>query len=150
RDMDPDETCMEMARKHDINILRCQEATSYMVSSLISFLKNALAPRITRHGVLVDVYGEGLLLMGESGSGKSEAAVELIKRRQRLSAEDAVDTKKPSSTSLMGTAADLIRNYMELRGIGVINVAKLFGMRAIKGENVIDLLINIVPKSMTF
>ena len=147
RDMDPDETCMEMARKHDITILRCQEATSYMVSSLISFLKNALAPRITRHGVLVDVYGEGLLLMGESGIGKSEAAVELIKRGHRLIADDAVEIKKISSTSLMGTAPDLIRNYIELRGIGVINVAKLFGMGAIKGENVIDLLINIVPWS---
>ena len=147
RDMDPDETCMEMARKHDITILRCQEATSYMVSSVISFLKNALAPRITRHGVLVDVYGEGLLLMGESGIGKSEAAVELIKRGHRLIADDAVEIKKISSTSLMGTAPDLIRNYIELRGIGVINVAKLFGMGAIKGENVIDLLINIVPWS---
>ena len=84
RNMDPDETCVEMAKKHDITILRCQETTSYMVSSLISYLKSALAPRITRHGVLVDVYGEGLLLVGESGIGKSEAAVELIKRGHRV------------------------------------------------------------------
>ncbi|MFR0735034.1 MAG: HPr(Ser) kinase/phosphatase [Oscillospiraceae bacterium] len=118
-----------------------------MVSSLISYLKSALAPRITRHGVLVDVYGEGLLLVGESGIGKSEAAVELIKRGHRLIADDAVEIKKISSTSLMGTAPDLIRNYIELRGIGLINVAKLFGMGAIKGENVIDLVINIVPWS---
>ena len=147
RNMDPDETCMEMARKHDITVLRCQETTSYMVSSLISFLKSALAPRITRHGVLVDVYGEGLLLVGESGIGKSEAAVELIKRGHRLIADDAVEIKRISSTSLMGTAPELIRNYIELRGIGLINVAKLFGMGAIKGENVIDLVINIVPWS---
>ena len=142
RNMDPDETCVEMAKKHDITILRCQETTSYMVSSLISYLKSALAPRITRHGVLVDVYGEGLLLVGESGIGKSEAAVELIKRGHRLIADDAVEIKKISSTSLMGTAPDI-----ELRGIGLINVAKLFGMGAIKGENVIDLVINIVPWS---
>ena len=147
RNMDPDETCVEMAKKHDITILRCQETTSYMVSSLISYLKSALAPRITRHGVLVDVYGEGLLLVGESGIGKSEAAVELIKRGHRLIADDAVEIKKISSTSLIGTAPDLIRNYIELRGIGLINVAKLFGMGAIKGENVIDLVINIVPWS---
>lgn len=145
RGMDPDPACMEMARKHDITVLCCQEATSYMVSSLISYLKNALAPRITRHGVLVDVYGEGLLLVGESGIGKSEAAVELIKRGHRLIADDAVEIKKISSTSLMGTAPDLLRNYIELRGIGVINVAKLFGMGAIKEENVINLVINIVP-----
>ena len=115
RNMDPDETCVEMAKKHDITILRCQETTSYMVSSLISYLKSALAPRITRHGVLVDVYGEGLLLVGESGIGKSEAAVELIKRGHRLIADDAVEIKKISSTSLMGTAPDLIRNYIELQ-----------------------------------
>ena len=147
RNMDPDEECLAMARKHDITILRCQEATSYIVSSLISYLKSALAPRITRHGVLVDVYGEGLLLVGESGIGKSEAAVELIKRGHRLIADDAVEIKKISSSNLMGTAPKLIRNYIELRGIGVINVAKLFGMGAIKAENVIDLVINIVPWS---
>ena len=129
RNMDPDETCVEMAKKHDITILRCQETTSYMVSSLISYLKSALAPRITRHGVLVDVYGEGLLLVGESGIGKSEAAVELIKRGHRLIADDAVEIKKISSTSLMGTAPDLIRNYIELRGIGLINKLKAYELQ---------------------
>ena len=147
RNMDPDPACLAMAKKHDITILRGQESTSYIVSSLISYLKSALAPRITRHGVLVDVYGEGLLLVGESGIGKSEAAVELIKRGHRLVADDAVEIKKINSDSLMGTSPALIRNYIELRGIGVINVAKLFGMGAIKGENVIDLVINIVPWS---
>ncbi|MBE6945687.1 MAG: HPr(Ser) kinase/phosphatase [Ruminococcaceae bacterium] len=144
RNIQPDESCLSMARKHDITVLRCQEATSYIVSSLIAYLKSALAPRITRHGVLVDVYGEGLLLVGESGIGKSEAAVELIKRGHRLIADDAVEIKKIDAKSLMGTAPKLIRNYIELRGIGVINVAKLFGMGAIKAENVIDLVINIV------
>ncbi len=147
RDLEPDPQCLAMARKHDITVLRCQEATSYIVSSLISYLKSALAPRITRHGVLVDVYGEGLLLVGESGIGKSEAAVELIKRGHRLIADDAVEIKKISSGKLMGNAPEIIRNYIELRGIGVINVAKLFGMGAIKSENVIDLVINIVPWS---
>lgn len=144
RGMEPQKECLEMAQKHNITILGCQETTSYIVSSLISYLKNVLAPRITRHGVLVDVYGEGLLLVGESGIGKSEAAVELLKRGHRLIADDAVEIKKISSTSLMGTAPDLIRNYIELRGIGVINVAKLFGMGAVKEENIINLVINIV------
>ena len=147
RNVDPTPACLAMAKKHDITVLRCQESTSDIVSSLISYLKSALAPRITRHGVFVDVYGEGLLLVGESGIGKSEAAVELIKRGHRLIADDAVEIKKINSTSLMGSAPALIRNYIELRGIGVINVAKLFGMGAIKGENVIDLVINIVPWS---
>ncbi len=147
RNMDPDDECLAMAKKHDVTVLRCQETTSYIVSSLISYLKTALAPRITRHGVLVDVYGEGLLLVGESGIGKSEAAVELIKRGHRLIADDAVEIKKISSGKLMGNAPEIIRNYIELRGIGVLNVAKLFGMGAIKPDNVIDLVINIVPWS---
>lgn len=147
RDMEPDDECLEMAKKHDVTVLCCQETTSYIVSSLIYYLKSALAPRVTRHGVLVDVYGEGLLLVGESGIGKSEAAVELIKRGHRLIADDAVEIKKLSPESLLGMAPTLIRNYIELRGIGVINVAKLFGMGAIKSDNVIDLVINIVPWS---
>ena len=121
------------------------ETTSYIVSSLISALKVYLAPRITRHGVLVEVYGEGLLLLGESGIGKSEAAVELLKRGHRLIADDAVEIKKVSSKKCFGTAPELIRHYIELRGIGVINVAKLFGMAAVKDSADIDLIINIVP-----
>ena len=146
RNMDPDETCVEMAKKHDITILRCQETTSYMVSSLISYLKSALAPRITRHGVLVDVYGEGLLLVGRVASARVRPLWS-SSRGHRLIADDAVEIKKSPPPVLMGTAPDLIRNYIELRGIGLINVAKLFGMGAIKGENVIDLVINIVPWS---
>ncbi|MBR6376884.1 MAG: HPr(Ser) kinase/phosphatase, partial [Oscillospiraceae bacterium] len=127
RGQQPHPECVEMAKKHNITILLAQETTSYIISNIISFLKNALAPRITRHGVLVEVYGEGLYLTGESGIGKSETAVELLKRGHRLIADDAVEIKKTSSTQLVGSAPSLIRNYVELRGIGVINVANLFG-----------------------
>lgn len=147
RNIEPVPECIEMAQKNDVTILRCMESTSYVVSSLIAYLKNALAPRISRHGVLVEVYGEGLLLMGESGIGKSEAAAELLKRGHRLIADDAVEMRKIANNTLMGSSPELIRNYIEIRGIGVINVAKLFGMAAIKKETTIDLVINIVPWS---
>ncbi len=145
RNMPPDPKCLEMARKHNITLLRSREATSTIVSAIITYLKGELAPRITRHGVLMEVYGEGLLLMGESGIGKSEAAVELLKRGHRLIADDAVEIRKISGSALVGTAPELIRNYIELRGIGIINVAKLFGMGAVKSDNQIDLVVNIVP-----
>ena len=137
--------CLIMARKHNVTILRSNEATSTIVSSIVAYLKAAQAPRITRHGVLMEVYGEGILLVGESGIGKSEAAVELLKRGHRLIADDAVEIKKISSSALVGTAPELIRNYIELRGIGIINVAKLFGIGAVKQENEINLVVNIVP-----
>ena len=145
RNLPPDQECVEMARRHNITILRSQEATSTVVSGIISYLRAALAPRITRHGVLMEIYGEGVLLMGDSGIGKSEAAVELLKRGHRLIADDAVEIRKISDRSLMGTAPELIRNYIELRGIGIVNVAKLFGMGAIKMENEINLVVEIVP-----
>ena len=145
RGIEPDQQCLEMAKKHNVTLLRSQEATSTIVSAIISYLKDALAPRITRHGVLVEVYGEGLLLIGDSGIGKSEAAVELLKRGHRLIADDAVEIRKISTSSLVGTAPSLIRNYIELRGIGIINVAKLFGMGAVKAENEVNLVVNIVP-----
>ena len=140
-----DPVCVELAEKHDITILRCKEATSTVVSAIIAYLSAALAPRITRHGVLMEVYGEGILLTGESGMGKSEAAVELLKRGHRMIADDAVEIRKISGRKLVGTAPDLIRDYVELRGIGIVNVAKLFGMGAVKAENEIDLVVNIVP-----
>ena len=145
RDLPMNDECLAMARKHNVTILRSKEATSTIVSSIVAYLKAALAPRITRHGVLMEVYGEGVLLIGESGIGKSEAAVELLKRGHRLIADDAVEIKKISSSMLVGTAPELIRNYIELRGIGIINVAKLFGIGAVKQENAIDLVVNIVP-----
>lgn len=147
RDLDIVPECMELAMRYDVSILRCTEPTSSLISSLITFLRQELAPRITRHGVLVDVYGEGILLYGDSGIGKSEAAIELVKRGHRLIADDAVEIRKVSGSVLNGSAPEMIRHYIELRGIGVINVAKLFGMGAVRDNSDIDLLINIVPWS---
>jgi len=144
RDFVPDEQCLTMAQKHNVTVLRSPKPTSTVVSNIITYLKAALAPCITRHGVLMEVYGEGVLLVGDSGIGKSEAAVELLKRGHRLIADDAVEIRKVSENSLVGTAPALIRNYIELRGIGIVNVAKLFGMGAVKAENEINLVVNIV------
>ncbi len=145
RNLTVDDQLLEMAKKHNISILRSPEPTSAIISAIITYLKSALAPRITRHGVLVEVYGEGIFLTGDSGIGKSEAAVELLKRGHRLIADDAVEIKKIGTNQLIGTAPELIRNYIELRGIGIINVAKLFGMGAVRVQNDIDLVVNIVP-----
>ncbi len=145
RNLPIDEQCLEMAKKHDVTVLRSKDPTGIAINAVIDYLQVALAPTITRHGVLVEVYGEGLLLIGESGIGKSEAAIELLKRGHRLIADDAVDIRKASDNTLIGTAPELIRNYVELRGIGIINVAKLFGMGAVRAENDIDLVVNIVP-----
>ncbi len=145
RGFQPSAQCLAMAKKHNITILRSEEPTSTVTSTIITYLKAALAPRITRHGVLMEVYGEGVLLIGDSGIGKSEAAVELLKRGHRLIADDAVEIRQVSATSLVGTAPALIRNYIELRGIGIINVAKLYGIGAVKLENEVNLVVNIVP-----
>ena len=145
RDLKPDQECLDMAKKHNVTLLRSKEPTSTVVSTIITYLKSELAPRITRHGVLMEVYGEGMLIIGESGIGKSETAVELLKRGHRLIADDAVEIKKVSDNSLVGTAPALIRNYIELRGIGIVNVAHLFGMGAVKPENQINMVVNIVP-----
>lgn len=145
RDLPPHAPCIAMARKHDVTLLRSREATSAIMSSLIAYMRDELAPRITRHGVLIEVYGEGILLTGESGMGKSETAVELLKRGHRLIADDAVEIRRISGNTLIGTAPEVIRNYIELRGIGIINVARLFGMGAIKAENEINLVVNIEP-----
>jgi HPr kinase/phosphorylase len=145
RGFEPTQICLEMAKKHNVSVLCTKKTTSNAISGIINFLRTALAPRISRHGVLVEVYGEGLLLIGESGIGKSEAAVELLKRGHRLIADDAVEIRKVAENSLVGAAPPLIRNYIELRGIGIINVAKLFGMGAVKAENEINLVVNIVP-----
>ena len=144
RGIAPHPEMLEMAKKYNITILQSRDATSAIVSSIITYLKTALAPRETRHGVLVEVYGEGILLTGDSGIGKSETAIELLKRGHRLIADDAVEIMKVSTNSLIGSAPELIRNYIELRGIGIINVAKLFGMGAVKSENEINLVVNIV------
>ena len=145
RGLQPFPECLETARKHDVTVLSSTEATSSLLSAMIAALKGYLAPRITRHGVLVEVYGEGLLLLGDSGVGKSETAIELVKRGHRLIADDAVEIHKSGEHVIEGTAPELIRHYIELRGIGVINVAKLFGMGSVKDASAIDMVINLEP-----
>ena len=145
RNIAPGNLCVEMTKKYNVTLLSSSEPTSTITSAIIAHLKAELAPRITRHGVLMEVYGEGVLLTGESGIGKSETAIELLKRGHRLIADDAVEIKRYSGNTLIGSAPELIRDYIELRGIGIINVAKLFGMGAVKIENEINLVVNIVP-----
>ena len=145
RGFQPMPECLEMAKKYDVTVLGTKDTTSYIVSSLITYLKSALAPRVTRHGVLVEIYGEGILINGDSGIGKSETAIELVKRGHRLIADDAVEIKKVSPHELVGSAPPVLKHYIELCGIGVINVAKLFGMGAVKESSNIDLIINMVP-----
>lgn len=137
--------CLEMAKKYDVTVLSSQVGTSYLISSLITYLKQELAPRVTRHGVLVEISGEGVLINGDSGIGKSETAIELVKRGHRLIADDAVEIRKVSTRQLVGSAPEVLRHYIEIRGIGIINVAKLFGMGAVKDSSNIDLIINMVP-----
>ena len=138
-----DPSTVEMAEKYGVPLLRTTERTSEFMAALISYLNVELGPRITRHGVLVEVYGEGILLLGDSGIGKSETAIELVKRGHRLIADDAVEIKKVSSTTLVGKAPALIRHYVELRGIGIVDVRRLFGMGAVKETEKIDLVINL-------
>ncbi|BFK86676.1 HPr(Ser) kinase/phosphatase [Pseudoflavonifractor sp. DSM 107456] len=145
RGMEPFPECMEMAEKYNRTVLRSNETTSVLISAIVTSLHNHLAPRITRHGVLVEVYGEGVLLLGDSGVGKSETAIELVKRGHRLIADDAVEIRRVNNKSLMGTAPELIRHYIELRGIGVVDVRRIFGMIAIKEETEIDMVINLEP-----
>lgn len=133
----------ELAEKHNLTVLRTEDSTSNLMSALISYLNVQIAPRITRHGVLVEVYGEGILIMGDSGVGKSEAAIELLKRGHRLVADDAVEIKRVSSKTLVGSAPDIIRHFVELRGIGVIDVKEIFGIGAVKDTESIDLIIHL-------
>lgn len=134
---------MELAKQYEVPLLRTTHSTSAFMSALIAYLNVELAPRITRHGVLVEVYGEGVLILGESGVGKSEAAVELMKRGHRLVADDAVEIKKVSSKSLVGSAPEIIRHFIEIRGIGIVDVKKIFGMGAVKDTEKVDLVIHL-------
>ena len=145
RGLEPSTECLEMAQKHGRTVLRTQAQTSAFMSALIGSLYNRLAPRITRSGVMMEVYGEGVLLQGESGVGKSEVAIELIKRGHRIIADDAVEIKETNHGTLVASAPELIRHYMELRGIGVIDVRRLFGMGAIKMNQEIDMVIKLEP-----
>ena len=134
---------IEAATEYDIPLYRTGSGSSGFMSALIAWLNIELAPRITRHGVLVEVYGEGVLILGESGVGKSEAAVELLKRGHRLVADDAVEIKRVSAISVVGSAPEIIRHFIEIRGIGIVDVRKIFGMGAIKNSEKIDLIINL-------
>ena len=134
---------LDLAKKYNIPLLRTGVATSRFISALIAFLNIELAPRMTTHGVLVEVYGEGVLLLGDSGVGKSETAVELVKRGHRLVADDAVELKRVSDKSILGSAPDIIRHFIEIRGIGIIDVKNVFGIGAVKNTEKIDLIINL-------
>lgn len=134
---------IELAEKHKVPLLRTTQRTSEFMAALIAYLNVELGPRITRHGVLVEVYGEGILLLGDSGIGKSETAIELVKRGHRLIADDAVEIKRVSATTLVGKAPEIIRHYVELRGIGIVDVRRLFGMGSVKLTEKIDLVINL-------
>ncbi len=143
RDIEPSNTMIECATKYEVPVLTTTDDTSTLTAALVSFLNVELAPRITRHGVLVEVYGQGCLLIGNSGVGKSETAIELIKRGHRLIADDAVEIKRVSKKSLVGSSPDNIRHFIEVRGIGIINARRIFGMGAVKMSEKIDMVINM-------
>ena len=136
---------LEFASQYEVPVLRSTENTSSLMSALISNLSVEVAPRITRHGVFVEIYGEGILILGDSGVGKSETAIELVKRGHRLIADDAVEIKRVSAKSLVGSAPEVIRHYVELRGIGIVDVRRLFGMGAVKLTEKIDLVVTLEP-----
>ncbi len=135
----------ELAEQHEVPLLRAKDSTSAFMSALIAYLNLHLAPRITRHGVLMEVCGEGMLILGESGVGKSETAVELIKRGHRLVADDAVEIRKVSNISLVGSSPENIRHFLELRGIGIVNARRLFGMGSVKVTEKIDMIVELEP-----
>lgn len=136
---------LELAEKYSIPLLRTEDATSEFMSAMISYLNVQIAPRHTRHGVLVEVYGEGILIMGESGVGKSETAIELVKRGHRMVADDAVEIKRVSDKTLVGSSPDIIRHFVELRGIGIIDIKEIFGIGAVKDTESIDMIIHLEP-----
>lgn len=134
---------IDACEKYAVPLLKTDEETSPFLAALIAYLNNELAPRITRHGVFVEVYGEGVLITGESGAGKSEAAIELIKRGHRLIADDAVEIRKISDKTLLGSSPTNIRHFIELRGIGIIDARRIFGMGAVKPSEKVDMVIQL-------
>ena len=143
RGLEPHDFILDVARKNGLPVLTSNSTTSSFVHEAVRWLHVELAPRISLHGVLVDVYGEGILIMGESGIGKSEAALELIKRGHRLVSDDVVEIKKVSDETLVGTAPDITRHFIELRGIGIIDVKTLFGVECVKMSQNIDLIVKL-------
>lgn len=140
---EPDEDMINLAIKHDVPVFVTDQTTSTFMAEIIRWLNVELAPCISIHGVLVDVYGEGVLIMGESGIGKSEAALELIKRGHRLVSDDVVEIRRVSDATLVGSAPDITRHFIELRGIGIIDVKTLFGVESVKDTQSIDLVIKL-------
>jgi HPr kinase/phosphorylase len=136
---------IEVAKKYDVVIARTKEQTTDFQSALIASLNIHLAPRITRHGVLVEIYGEAILIIGESGVGKSETAIELVKRGHRLIADDAVELKRVSAKTIVGSAPEIIRHFVELRGIGIVDIRRIFGMGAVKTSEKVDMIIKLEP-----
>lgn len=134
---------VEAAKRHKVPLLRTSEETSTFMAEAISFLNTELAKRITRHGVLVEVYGEGVLIIGDSGVGKSETAIELVKRGHRLIADDAVEIRRVSNRTLIGQSPENIQHFIELRGVGIINIARTFGSGAVKQSQEIDMVIEL-------
>lgn len=149
RGIQPMPEMMEYAQRYAVPLLLSSETTSTLMSTLITTLNTELAPRITRHGVLVEVYGEGILILGDSGVGKSETAIELVKRGHRLIADDAVELRKVSTRKVMGMAPENIRHFIELRGIGIINVARLFGIGAVKNSVEVEMVVQLEPWDRT-
>ena len=143
RGIQPDEYILEAGNKYGVPVLVTNMTTSSFMAEIIRWLNVELAPCISIHGVLVDVYGEGVLIMGESGIGKSEAALELIKRGHRLVTDDVVEIRKVSDETLIGTAPDITRHFIELRGIGIIDVKTLFGVESVKETQGIDMVIKL-------
>lgn len=143
RELTPDPLFIEVALKHQRAVLVSKKATSAFMAEIIRWLNVKLAPCITIHGVLVDVYGEGVLITGESGIGKSEAALELIKRGHRLVTDDVVEIRKVSDDTLIGSAPEITKHYIELRGIGIVDVKTLFGVSSVKETQNIDIVIKL-------
>jgi HPr kinase/phosphorylase len=136
---------LEYAKQYGVPVLSSPISTTEFMANIIGSLSVSLAQRITRHGVFVEIYGEGVLILGDSGIGKSETAIELVKRGHRLIADDAVEIKKVSNRTLVGTAPEIIRHYIELRGIGIVDVHRIFGMGSVKLSEKIDLVVELEP-----
>lgn len=143
RGQEPDEDMLELCSYYGVPCLSSPRSTSELMAEIIRWLKVKLAPCISIHGVLVDVYGEGVLIIGESGIGKSETALELIKRGHRLVTDDVVEIHKVSDETLIGTAPDITKHFIELRGIGIIDVKTLFGVISVKDTQAIDVVIKL-------
>ena len=149
RKLDVFPECMEMAQKYGRTLLRTEHTSVEFTSMTIDFLNHELAPMITRHGVLMDVYGEGVLILGDSGIGKSETAIELVKRGHRLIADDAVELRRVSYRKILGTAPANIRHFIELRGIGIINVARVFGIGSVRSSVEVEMVVQLEPWDRT-